>query len=102
MTERLSHAEPTWFIREKKTFVMFSTRHHGGPYGFWCAAPFGAQDALIASNPQVYFRPPYVGHRGWLGMRLDTPEVDWDEVEAVVREAYRTVAPARLAALVAG
>ena len=99
-TERLSHGEPTWFVRDRKSFVMFSTNHHGGPLGFWCAAPFGAQDALIGSNPEQYFRPPYVGHRGWIGVRLDSPEVDWTEVTQVVREAYRVVAPGKLAALV--
>ncbi len=79
--------------------MTFSNRHHGGEFGFWCAAPFGAQDAMIATAPDRYFRPPYVGHRGWVGVRLDLPEIDWDEVESVVREAYRTVAPAKLAAL---
>jgi hypothetical protein len=99
-TERLSYGEPTWFVRDKKTFVMFSTNHHGGPLGFWCAAPFGAQDALIGSDPERYFRPPYVGHRGWVGVRLDAGETDWTEVTQIVREAYRVVAPAKLAALV--
>lgn len=99
-TERTSHGEPTWFVRDKKTFVMFSTNHHGGPLGFWCAAPFGAQDALISSVPERFFRPPYVGHRGWVGVRLDLGEVDWDEVAHLVREAYRSVAPPKLAALV--
>lgn len=98
-TERVSHGEPTWFVRDKKTFVMFSTNHHGGPLGFWCAAPFGAQDALISSAPERYFRPPYVGHRGWVGVRLDVGETDWDEVTAIVRDAYRVVAPPKLAAL---
>lgn len=99
-TERVSHGEPTWFVRDKKTFVMFSTNHHGGPLGFWCAAPFGAQDALIGSDPERYFRPPYVGHRGWVGVRLDVGGTDWEEVAQIVREAYRVVAPAKLAALV--
>lgn len=99
-TERVSHGEPTWFVKDKKSFVMFSTNHHGGPLGFWCAAPFGAQDALIGSDPQRFFRPPYVGHRGWVGVRLDVGDVDWREIEQVVREAYRAVAPAKLAALV--
>lgn len=100
VTERLSHGEPTWFVRDKKSFVTFSTRHHGGPFGFWCAARFGAQDALIGSDPEKYYRPPYVGHRGWLGVRLEAAEIDWAEIETVVREAYRVVAPAKLAALV--
>ena len=101
VTERLSHGEPTWFIRDKKTFVNLDNHHHGAEhFAAWCAAPFGAQDALISSKPAVYYRPPYVGHRGWVGVRLDVEELDWDEVEMVVREAYRMIAPPKLAALV--
>jgi hypothetical protein len=97
-TERLSHGEPTWFIRDKKTFVTFSNHHHGGPLAFWCAAPPGAQDVLVDAAPDRFFIPPYVGHRGWLGMRLDVP-VDWDEVAMVVEDAYRAVAPRSLVAM---
>src|SRR5437764_14860559 len=86
VSERLSHGEPTWFIQGKKTFVMFSTHHHGGPLGFWCAAPEGAQEALIAANPRRFFRPPYVGYRGWLGVSLEEA-VDWDEVMDIIEEA---------------
>ena len=101
VNERPSHGEPTWFIRDKKTFVNTDNHHHGAAhYAIWCAAPFGAQDALISANPAVYFRPPYVGHRGWVGVRLDVPELDWDEVATVIREAYRVIAPPKLAALV--
>jgi hypothetical protein len=101
VTERLSHGEPTWFVRDKKTFVNMDSHHHGAKhYAFWCAAPFGAQDAMLSANPDRYFRPPYVGHRGWVGVRLDVPGIDWDEVEMVIRDAYREVAPAKLAALV--
>jgi hypothetical protein len=94
-TERPSHGEPTWFVQGKKTFVMFSNHHHGGPLGFWCAAPPGAQDGLIGADPDRFFRPPYVGHRGWLGVSLEG-EVDWDEIADLVRDAYRCVAPLRL------
>ncbi len=98
VSERQSHGEPTWFIREKKTFVMFSNHHHGGPLAFWCPAPPGAQEMLVDAAPDRFFRPPYVGHRGWLGVRLDI-EVDWDEVERVVDDAFRTVAPRKLVEL---
>lgn len=99
--ERLSHGEPTWFIRGKKSFGNMDSHHHGAKhYGAWFAAPFGAQDAMISARPGVFFRPPYVGHRGWIGVRLDAAELDWDELEAVVRDAYRCVAPAKLAGLV--
>ena len=91
-TERLSHGEPTWFIRGKKTFVTYADHHHDDKLGFWCPAPPGAQEELVAAEPERFFRPPYVGHRGWLGVRLDV-DVDWDEVEQIVIDAYRMVAP---------
>ena len=96
-TERLSHGEPTWFVQGKKTFVMFADRHHDGRIGCWCAAPPGAQEAHVGSDPNRFFRPPYVGPRGWLGVYLDVPG-DWDELAEIVEEAYRIVAPARLVA----
>ena len=97
--ERLSHGEPTWFVRGKRSFVMYSDHHHGGRLAFWCAAPEGVQDLRVAEDPEAYYRPPYVGHRGWLGVYLDV-EVDWAEVADIVRDAYRTVAPKSLGALV--
>jgi len=101
VTERLSHGEPTWFIRGQKTFVSVDNHHHGSAhFGLWCAAPFGAQDALVSARPEAYFVPPYVGHRGWVGIRLDVPPVDWDAIELIIRDAYRKVAPPKLAALV--
>jgi hypothetical protein len=98
VTERLSHGSPAWFVRDKKTMVMFVDDHHGdGILGFWCAAPEGAQAAMIEEDPERFFRPPYVGHRGWLGVRLDV-SVDWDEIAAIVEDAFRTVAPKKLLA----
>jgi hypothetical protein len=94
-SERLSHGEPTWFVRGKQTFVTYANHHHDDRVAFLCAAPEGAQDVLVANAPDRFFVPPYVGYRGWLGVRLDTP-VDWDEVAAIVRDAYRVVAPKRL------
>ena len=97
-TERLSHGAPTWFVRDKKSFVMFHDNHHGdGRLAIWCAAPEGEQEALLVSEPDRFFRPPYVGHRGWLGVRLDV-DVDWDEIAGIVEEAYRTIAPRALIA----
>jgi hypothetical protein len=98
-TERLSHGEPTWFVRGKKTFVMFADHHHDDVLAFWCPAPPGVQEELVRTEPGRFFRPPYVGHRGWLGVRLDV-DVDWGEIDRIVREAYRQVAPKTLAALV--
>ncbi|WP_086844986.1 MmcQ/YjbR family DNA-binding protein [Amycolatopsis kentuckyensis] len=98
-TERLSHGEPTWFVRGKKTFAMFADHHHDDVLAFWCPAPPGVQEELVRTEPARFFRPPYVGHRGWLGVRLDV-DVDWAEVDRIVREAYRLVAPKTLAARV--
>ena len=80
--------------------MTYAGRHQGRP-AFWCAAPPGVQEALVASDTQRFFRPPYVGVRGWLGVYLDVPGVDWEEIGEIVAEAYRTVAPKRLAARVA-
>ncbi len=98
-TERPSHGEPTWFIGGKKTFAMLDDHHHGAPHlAVWCAAPDGAQETLIDLAPEVYFRPPYVGHRGWIGIVLDGA-VEWDEVAERIEESYRCVAPKRLVAV---
>ncbi|MEA2602480.1 MAG: hypothetical protein QOF89_3472 [Acidobacteriota bacterium] len=96
-TERISHGEPTWFVRGKKTFVMYSNHHHDDRLAFVCAAPDGAQEMRVGTEPERFFRPPYVGHRGWLGVYLDVP-VDWDEIADIVVDAYRQVAPKRLVA----
>src|SRR5690606_20069378 len=98
VTERLSHGEPTWFVRGKKTFVMYADHHHDDRLAFWCAAPPGAQQELVAQDPARFFRPPYVGHRGWLGVYLDVDGVDWDEIAELVTDAYRQIAPKSLVA----
>ena len=98
-TERLSHGSPAFFVRDKKTFVMYLDDHHGdGRLALWCAAPPGAQTELVASDPERFFRPPYVGHRGWLGVRLDRSP-DWTEIAEIIQDAYRQVAPKSLIAL---
>ena len=99
-TERLSHGEPTWFVRGKKTFVSYSDHHHNDRLAFVCAAPPGAQQAMVAADHERFFVPPYVGGRGWLGVYLDLEEpVDWDEVAELVEDAYRVVAPKTLVRL---
>ncbi|GAA1326314.1 MmcQ/YjbR family DNA-binding protein [Actinocatenispora thailandica] len=98
VTERVSHGEPCWFVRDRRLFVMYADHHHDDRLGFWCAAPQGEQQALIGAEPDRFYRPPYVGHRGWLGVYLDV-DTDWEQVRELVTEAYRTVAPKTLAAL---
>lgn len=100
VTERPSHGSPTWFVRDKNVFVtLHETGHHRNEFPhLWCAAPPGAQEELIAEDPQRFFRPPYVGGRGWLGVRLDG-DVDWAEIAELCTDAYRVIAPRRLVAL---
>lgn len=94
VTERPSHGEPAWFVAGK-LFVITADHHHDDRLGAWCAAPEGAQEMLVKADPKRFFRPPYVGHRGWLGVYLDV-DVDWGELAIVVERAYRRVARKRL------
>jgi hypothetical protein len=95
-SERPSHGAPTFFVREKRAFLMVMTNHHGdGRFAIWCAAPTGMQQMLVEADPERFFVPPYVGHRGWLGVRLDR-EVHWDEVAGIAEDAYAQVAPPKL------
>ncbi|MFC9788852.1 MmcQ/YjbR family DNA-binding protein [Rhodococcus sp. NPDC127528] len=96
-TERVSHGEPAWFVRRAPQFVTLSDHHHDERFGFWAAAPAGAQRDWVARDPERFFVPPYVGGRGWVGVYLDVPQ-DWDEIADIVEDAYRTVAPRTLLA----
>ena len=95
-SERLSHGAPTFFVREKRAFLMVLTNHHGdGRFAIWCAAPDGLQSMLVEADPERFFVPPYVGHRGWLGVRLDRL-LDWAELTGIVEDAFAEVAPRTL------
>jgi hypothetical protein len=97
VSERLSHGAPTFFVREKKTLCTVHDDHHGAHgVALWCPAPPGVQEKLVDDEPERFFRPPYVGHRGWIGVHLEV-DADWDEVDAIIRDAYRVVAPKTLA-----
>ena len=96
-TEKLSHGSPTFFV--KKTFVMYLDDHHGdGRLALWCAAAPGVQAEMVDQEPDRFFVPPYVGGRGWIGVRLDR-DPDWDEIAGIIEDAYREVAPKRLLAV---
>jgi hypothetical protein len=84
------HVAATLHLRRSVRLADFARERNR--LACWCAASPVAQRAQIDAHPQRYFYPPYVGHRGWLGIYLDVP-VDWDEVAELVREAYRLVAP---------
>lgn len=90
VTERLSHGEPTWFHRGKRSFATGADRHHDDRVAVWLAAPPGARDSLVEADPGRYFVPPYVGHRGWIGVYLDV-DVDWPMLEQLIGNAYHTI-----------
>jgi predicted DNA-binding protein (MmcQ/YjbR family) len=78
-----------------KIFAMIKTGD--GRISVWCKAPPGSQQVLVGAEPETFFVPPYVGSKGWVGMRLDR-DPDWNEVEALAGRSYRLIAPKRLAA----
>lgn len=87
--EKLSHGEPTFFT-PKRVFAMFAANHHGdGRIAVWLPAAPGALAEFIEESPDTYFRPPYVGAGGWVGVQL--PKVDDGQLEALIREAFRVV-----------
>src|SRR3989442_13021982 len=88
------HGEPSWFVGGKQ-FVTTADHHHDDRLSAWCAAPESAQEMLVNAKPERFFRPPYFGHRGWVGVYLDV-EVDWEEIGITVERASRRVAPKRL------
>ena len=102
-SERLSHFEPTFFVGAKsgsggKVFVSFVNDHHrDGIVGITFPAEPGAQAILIEADPRRFYRPPYVGASGWVGLRLDV-DVDWAEVAEFAEESWRRVAPKRIVA----
>jgi hypothetical protein len=98
-TEKEAWSEPTWRVKGKM-FAQMDDYHHGSPHcAVWLPSTIEAQEALIAADPKRFFRPAYVGHKGWVGVVLDTGP-DWAVVAELVRDAYRRIAPAKLAALV--
>jgi predicted DNA-binding protein (MmcQ/YjbR family) len=99
-SRELSPPHATFRVR-KKTFAYYLDNHRGdeGIVGLACKAPAGENEALTAEDPARIYIPAYVGPRGWLGFRLDTPDVDWDRVEDLVVRSYLLTAPRRLGAL---
>jgi len=92
-TEQEAWGDPTWRVRGK----IFAMEKRGdGRISLWCKAPPGAQQVLVGADPDRFFVPPYVGHKGWIGMRL--ARADWKEVTLLVRRSYALTAPKRLAA----
>ena len=96
--ERISHGEPTFFAGKGKVFAMIDGHHHDSPHlSVWLPQPLGAQETLIELDPERFFRPPYVGVSGWVGVVLDT-QPDWGMVEDLVLASYLHVATRKLRA----
>ena len=92
--EKISHGSPTWW-GGRKTFATIADNHHGdGRLALWIKSTADAQDDLVASDPEIFFVPPYVGPSGWIGVRLDRG-ADWAMIESLLEEGYRSVAPKR-------
>jgi hypothetical protein len=97
-TEQAAWGEPTFRVRNK-IFVMVADNHHNdGRLAIWCKSEPIGRDVLIGADPERFFVPPYVGPKGWLGVRLDV-SVDWRLVADIIDDSYRMIAPKRLAAL---
>ena len=92
-TEKGAWGDPTFRVGDR---IFAMPKQGDGRISVWLKAPPGAQEILIGADPELFFRPPYVGHKGWVGMRLDRGP-DWREVEALVRRSYGLTAPRRLA-----
>lgn len=86
------HTHPTFRVRDK-IFVMIAGDANDE---MWCKAPPGAQDVLVSADPERFFKPPYVGPKGWVGVRLGVDPI-WEHIEDLVRDSYRMTAPKRLA-----
>lgn len=96
--ERVSHGEPTWFAGKGKVFAMLDYHHHGTAHvSVWLPQPLGVQEMLIEADPERFFRPPYVGPSGWVGVVLDN-KPDWASVAQLIRDAYVHVATRKLVA----
>ena len=96
--EKVSHGEPTWFAGKGKVFAMLDNHHHGSEHlSVWLPMPPGVQEDLVRADPARFFRPPYVGSAGWVGVVLDR-RPDWTGVSKLLREAFLHRAGARLRA----
>jgi phosphoribosylglycinamide formyltransferase-1 len=89
------------FRIRKRIFAYYLFDHHGdGMIAFTCKSSFSEQRRLVKDDPISFFVPPYLGSKGWVAIRLDLDEVDWDTVTDLARRAYQELAPRKLAALV--
>jgi phosphoribosylglycinamide formyltransferase-1 len=99
--EKGSHGSPCWRVADKRMFAYFWHNHHGDDRTALLVKTSGIeeQEMLIDLDPDIYFKPPYLGPSGWVGVRLDQPDTDWEQVDHRLRESWRLAAPPKLAAM---
>jgi len=95
-TEKEAWGDPTWRVRDR-IFAMQKGNYEGGRPSVWFKAPEGGQDVLVGADPDRFFVPPYVGHKGWVGLHLDGDDVDWEELRDLIEDSYDLIAPKRAA-----
>ncbi len=96
IAEKISHGAPYFYLTGKAGIVMFADNHHNdGRRAVWCKAAPDAQATLVDAYPDRYFVPPYVGVKGWVGIRLDRP-VDWGALAALLEDAWSSIASKKL------
>ena len=97
VVEKEAWGECTFRVTGGKMFAMTDNNHHNsGHLAVWVMAPPTVKETLIRSMPERFFNPPYVGVKGWVGVRLDA-SVDWNELAAILRDGYLISAPVKLA-----
>ena len=96
-TEKETWGDPTWRVRDR-IFAMQKGNYEGGRPSVWLKAPAGGQDMLVTNDPERFFVPPYVGHKGWVGVYLDGKAVDWRLLSVLIEDSYCLIAPKRLSA----
>ena len=95
--EKAAWGDPTWRVRDR-IFAMQKGNYEGGRPSVWLKAPAGAQQVLVSAGRDYFFVPPYVGSKGWIGVHLDGPAVDWAELTDLITDSYRLIAPKLLLA----
>lgn len=94
------HGDHASFLVKKKTFTYYLNNHHGDNIiAVNCKVLPGDNAALAKAHPEKFYMPAYIASRGWVGLRLDVPKVDWEEVEDLISGSYQLVAPKKLAAI---
>ena len=96
--EKVSHGAPAFFIEKGKVFAYFTHNHHGDGRTAVMVKTSGLdeQQILIEADPDLYYRPPYIGHSGWIGICTDQPQTDWDHIADRIETSWRLVAPKKL------